>query len=221
VSFGNQNFIYIRYENAAFLRRSKQKNVLSCFRLFDWNFKESKMRLLKQKTNEHPTKMRATWVLGNDPEMIPPLMEHLKKATEILQVCNDNVWQQVALAVHEALQNAIMHGNLEISSAQRTSDSEAYRRLITERRQTLPYSNRCVYLNARVSQRAIIFIVRDEGPGFDVSQLPDPTSPGNLDKPNGRGVFLIRALMDKVNFNRVGNQITMVKKWELAGEEAA
>lgn len=179
------------------------------------------MRLLKQKTNEHPIQMKATWILSNDPEIIPPLVDHLKKATELLRVCDESIWQQVALAIHEALQNAIMHGNLEISSAQRTSDLESYKKLVTERRQTPPYSNRCVYMNMFISQQSIIFIVRDEGPGFDVSQLPDPTSPSNLGKLSGRGVFLIRALMDEVNFNKIGNQITMVKKWELADEEAA
>jgi len=58
----------------------------------------------------------------------------------------------------------------------------------------------------------VTFIVRDEGPGFDPSALPDPTDPENLLKPCGRGVMLIRTFMDQVNFSAKGNEITMVKR---------
>ncbi|MBV8077326.1 MAG: ATP-binding protein [Planctomycetaceae bacterium] len=57
-----------------------------------------------------------------------------------------------------------------------------------------------------------LYIIRDEGPGFDPSLLPDPTAPANLERASGRGLLLIRALMDEVAFNAAGNQITMTKR---------
>ncbi|MBI4419740.1 MAG: ATP-binding protein [Gemmatimonadetes bacterium] len=51
--------------------------------------------------------------------------------------------------------------------------------------------------------------VCDEGPGFDPSAVPDPTLPDRIDRPDGRGLFLIRKLVDDVSFNDRGNAICM------------
>jgi anti-sigma regulatory factor (Ser/Thr protein kinase) len=56
------------------------------------------------------------------------------------------------------------------------------------------------------------FVIRDEGPGFDPRQLPDPTAPTNLEKPSGRGLLLMRTFMDEVVYNDAGNQVTLVKR---------
>jgi serine/threonine-protein kinase RsbW len=52
--------------------------------------------------------------------------------------------------------------------------------------------------------------VTDEGEGFDPSNVPDPTSPANLEKSGGRGLFLMRQLMDDVYYNERGNSVTLV-----------
>ena len=56
------------------------------------------------------------------------------------------------------------------------------------------------------------FVIRDDGPGFDLNSLPDPTDPENLLKPSGRGLLLIRTFMDEVSHNSTGNQITLVRR---------
>jgi anti-sigma regulatory factor (Ser/Thr protein kinase) len=55
------------------------------------------------------------------------------------------------------------------------------------------------------------FMVRDDGNGFDVSQLPTSQDPNQLDIEGGRGLVLIRSFMDEVRFNDIGNEITMTK----------
>ena len=57
-----------------------------------------------------------------------------------------------------------------------------------------------------------MFVIRDEGPGFDVTTLPDPTDPENLLKPSGRGLLLIRTFMDEATHNATGNEITLVRR---------
>jgi hypothetical protein len=57
----------------------------------------------------------------------------------------------------------------------------------------------------------ITYVVRDEGPGFDPSILPDPTDPANLEQVGGRGLLLIRTFMNKVYHNERGNEITLIK----------
>jgi serine/threonine-protein kinase RsbW len=59
--------------------------------------------------------------------------------------------------------------------------------------------------------------VTDQGPGFDPSTVPDPTTPENITKPCGRGLFLMRQLLDEVSFNDQGNQVTLVLRLESGG----
>jgi serine/threonine-protein kinase RsbW len=59
--------------------------------------------------------------------------------------------------------------------------------------------------------------VRDQGAGFDPTSLPDPTQPENLTRPCGRGVFLMRKLLDEVWYNDRGNEVTLVLRLEAGG----
>ncbi|MBI4541337.1 MAG: ATP-binding protein [Gemmatimonadetes bacterium] len=59
----------------------------------------------------------------------------------------------------------------------------------------------------------VVTRVTDEGPGFDPVRVPDPTAPANITKVGGRGLFLMRALMDEVQFNPAGNSVTLVLRF--------
>ena len=54
--------------------------------------------------------------------------------------------------------------------------------------------------------------VEDKGSGFDYKQLSDPTANDNIMKGSGRGVYLIRSLMDEVEYNDTGNKLKMTKR---------
>ena len=56
------------------------------------------------------------------------------------------------------------------------------------------------------------FIISDEGEGFDYNDLPDPTSPENIEKPEGRGIYLMKHLADQVSFSDNGRTIELVFK---------
>lgn len=56
------------------------------------------------------------------------------------------------------------------------------------------------------------FTIRDEGKGFDYNNVPDPTSPENIEKPDGRGIFLMRNLANEVNFMDKGSTVELVFK---------
>jgi serine/threonine-protein kinase RsbW len=66
-----------------------------------------------------------------------------------------------------------------------------------------------VRIHARFSHEAITVSVTDEGYGFDPAGIPDPTTPANLRRARGRGIFLIRQLMDRVAYNDRGNSVEM------------
>ena len=63
----------------------------------------------------------------------------------------------------------------------------------------------------QISPRQLLVEIRDQGPGFDPDGLPDPLAPENLERPGGRGVFLIRQYMTWVQYNETGNGVTLCK----------
>jgi CheY-like chemotaxis protein len=152
------------------------------------------------------------FVLENDASLIPSLIGHLENNLTRMKLCDENGLIRVAVAMREALINAIHHGNLEIDSALREKDEKKYTALVEERRQTEPYQDRRVHVYAKESHHEAYYVIRDEGPGFDPTTLPDPTDPANLEKVSGRGLLLIRTFMDEVHHNKTGNEITMIKR---------
>lgn len=92
---------------------------------------------------------------------------------------HESRYGNILIALTEAVNNAIHHGN----------------GLDPTRTVTLGYA---------VLPDRIVFMVKDQGAGFDFEHLPDPTDPQNLEKPHGRGVFLMRALADEVTFEDLG-----------------
>jgi len=109
--------------------------------------------------------------------------------TEILQQMgfDRNATDQANLAVIEAGTNAIKHGNRE----------EPRKR---------------AYFDFMMHPEELVVIVRDEGEGFDAQTTEDPLNPENLLNSSGRGLFLMEACMDSVDFSQNGTVVTMTKK---------
>ena len=151
------------------------------------------------------------FVLENDPDLIPDLVDRLHEMAARLGLFDENVALRVDLALHETLRNAIHHGNLEVSSDLRQDGEAPFFELIARRRRESPYADRRLHVRGKFSRAEAVYIIRDEGPGFDPATLPDPTDPANLKRIGGRGLMLIRTFMDEVTFNAAGNEITLRK----------
>lgn len=149
------------------------------------------------------------YVLGYEPGGTRALVSHLQDALRQMHLCDESDLIRVGTALTEALANARDHGNLELDSTLRTNGGQAYHELGQKRRDETPYRDRRTHVTVHLTPQEATFVVRDEGPGFDHTQLPDPRDPENLLKPSGRGITLIRTFMDEVRFNERGNQITM------------
>jgi CheY-like chemotaxis protein/anti-sigma regulatory factor (Ser/Thr protein kinase) len=147
----------------------------------------------------------------NDPALIPVLVMQVQEHLAPFRFCDQNGVIRIGVALEEALLNGMYHGNLEVDSQLRQEDERQFHALIDERRRQKPYSDRRLHVQARLTAKQAEFSVADEGPGFDPSQLPDPTDPANLDTVGGRGLLLIRTFMDEVEFNEKGNCITLRK----------
>ena len=116
-------------------------------------------------------------------QIIEDYIENIRCAFDI----DDCIYGNIHLAIVEAVTNAIVHGNkLDI-------DKE-------------------VIFKSEKEATCIRFIISDQGKGFNLESVPDPTLPENKVKLNGRGVFLIRHLADKVSFENNGTCIEMTFK---------
>jgi serine/threonine-protein kinase RsbW len=97
---------------------------------------------------------------------------------------DDDIYGNIMIAVTESVNNAIMHGNKGVSEKN-------------------------VTLKLAFEDSSISFTVSDEGSGFDYNNLADPTAPENLDKPGGRGIFLMKNLCDEVDFSDEGREVKL------------
>src|SRR5437868_2359316 len=105
---------------------------------------------------------------------------------DVCQIYNVDVncYGNILIAVTEAVNNAICHGN-----------------------QNNP--DKFVQIGFQSSDKQLVFSIKDEGQGFDYASLPDPTDPANIDKISGRGVFLMKNLADKIEFNHDGKEVSL------------
>jgi DNA-binding response OmpR family regulator len=151
--------------------------------------------------------------LESDPELVPNVVSQAELLLSQMELFDDADRMRVGVGIHEAMVNAIVHGNLEVSSDLKNGGWEEYHATIAHRRNTRPFADRRVTVLMRAERkRSFAIQISDQGPGFDVSKLPDPNDPTVWEKPSGRGIILIRSFFDDVVHSPTGNQISMCKR---------
>ncbi|MCC9640666.1 ATP-binding protein [Rhodopirellula sp. JC740] len=159
------------------------------------------------------SRIKLELVLPSHEQLVPAVIARLEHELEQLHLFDEMTWTQIAMALDEAILNAMIHGNLEVESALReVDDGKAYQEKIARHRETSPYAERRTYVTLTATRSQAVFVIRDQGPGYDVSALPDPTDPANLESIGGRGLLLISAFMDEIHHNEIGNELTMIKR---------
>ena len=119
--------------------------------------------------------------LSENIRMIESFIDNAKEKFEL----EDDIYGNIMIAVTESVNNAIKHGN--------NGDKD-----------------KSVALELSLEESCIKFQIKDEGVGFDHNNLPDPTSPENLEKIGGRGIFLMKHLADEVNFEENGSRVELL-----------
>ncbi len=116
--------------------------------------------------------------LAENIRMIESFIDNAKEKYNL----DEDIYGNIMIAVTEAVNNAIKHGNGGDKSKN-------------------------VFLSLLLEDNVIKFQIKDEGSGFDYENLPDPTTPENLEKPGGRGIFLMKNLSDEVHFKNHGSEV--------------
>ncbi|MDD5634815.1 MAG: ATP-binding protein [Candidatus Omnitrophica bacterium] len=132
---------------------------------------------------EENFKIRTT--IPNDSSLLKEVSKKLIARLEERHI-DDNIIFDIHVGVEEAIRNAMVHGN--------QSDPD-----------------KKVTIIAEIADNKVMITVEDEGNGFNPDNLPDPTLDENLLKEGGRGVYLIKHLMDEVRYENGGRRIIMIK----------
>ena len=112
------------------------------------------------------------------------IVEKLVDEISATQNLSSEIYGNLLVAMVEAVNNAIIHGNKLDESKE-------------------------VIVNYGLEDGFFWFNVKDQGPGFDFNSLPDPTLPENIEKPHGRGIFLMSHLVDEIKFEENGTKVCL------------
>lgn len=140
---------------------------------------------------------RLSYSIESDERLIAPLVDQLQQSASELGLIDRSEGVRMARCLAEALRNAIVHGGAR-------DDARETERLVEAL---------CVDVTAEFTNESASFVIRDYGPGFDPNSIVDPRqAPQCLLDNAGRGLTLIRLMMDEVSFNETGNEITLIKR---------
>ena len=149
--------------------------------------------------------------LSNDPEWVLPIVQEVLNRVDGWCSQQDVLAMKVGLV--EIIMNAIEHGNLAIgyASKRRALADGSFEELLEQRQRQEPYASRKVTVEYVCEAVQALFIVRDEGDGFNWRRVIDTYDRRNPLIPNGRGVLIAREHLDACVFNQRGNEVVLVK----------
>ena len=159
------------------------------------------------------TRTEFEFELDNDLAHIEPLVDLVQQVIQSMNLFDNTVRVRVGVALEHALLNAIYRGNLEIDAREFPAIDQ---QVIRNRMVQPPYRDRRVHVTIQVTRGAATFVIRDEGPGFDTSVVPESGDPDAFKEGVGRGLVLMKTFMDEVRFNEEGNEVTMTKRRDSA-----
>jgi CheY-like chemotaxis protein len=146
--------------------------------------------------------------LENDLKVIDPLIDLVQQIVSSQELLDATDRVRMCVAVEHAIQNAMLRGNLEISRQEFPVIDPAF---VEQKATQSPFSDRRVHFRFTVRDGSVEFVVRDEGPGFDVTTVPRAADPESFRDGIGRGLVLMQAFMNTIEFNDGGREIRMTK----------
>jgi DNA-binding response OmpR family regulator len=138
------------------------------------------------------------------------LTENLPRAG----VCSQIETRLVAMALAEALTNALYHGNLEIDPRLKFDDGDSFDELARRRLADPRFANRRLTVRYILTPQGVTYVIKDDGPGFKYQGTiaDEARTIRDHEKADGRGLYLLSSIMDEVTFNEGGNEIRLVKR---------
>ncbi|WP_022850507.1 ATP-binding protein [Limisalsivibrio acetivorans] len=160
-----------------------------------------------------PVHMDKVFHISNDIFNVERIVYILTK--EFVYFLDFQSLEKIRIGLAEMLTNSIEHGNLNISGDDKLNATEegTYYELINERLSDKTISGRKVIFTYSISSEGVRISLEDEGGGFDVDTIPDPTMQEGLLKLHGRGILITRMYFDEVNYNSSGTRVELIKRF--------
>jgi len=146
--------------------------------------------------------------LDNDFDLIEPLVDLVQDVTASQEILSQRCQVQLGVALENALTNAMFRGNLGMT---REDYPVLSRTVVSQRSGQEAYANRKVNFTMDVTADKVEFKISDQGDGFDSSLVPEASDPESFRDGVGRGLVLIKAFMDDVNYSDNGRTLEMAK----------
>ncbi len=147
-------------------------------------------------------------VLYNDRQLIRSTVGLLVSFLRCMPLGDETERMRTGIALEEALLNAYYHGNFDVTSVEGATP-QTYDAIAADRTADRDYGLRRIYVLADISRQRAIFVIRDQGKGFD----PTPFLSGRVKPLNDRhrGIQLMSTIMDEITYNPTGNEVTMTR----------
>ena len=129
----------------------------------------------------------ASFVLENDLDLISSLVSYCTGILRDSGMFDESECHRITTALDEALTNAYYHGNLEVRSEIREHDTRAYRALANDRRALPPYRDRRIQVRTHLTSGEAVFVIKDDGRGFDPGRSPIRHAPRTSSNRPGEG----------------------------------
>jgi anti-sigma regulatory factor (Ser/Thr protein kinase) len=143
------------------------------------------------------------------PEWIGPTVDYLKQRAVLCGACDESRADRLVLALHEALTNSVVHGNLELSSDLKEHGDTAFAEALAARAADAAFGERTVDVEARYDGECCCWALTDQGPGFDVAgvlrRAEEPDEEAFL-RASGRGILMMMAFLDDVRYEAGGRR---------------
>jgi anti-sigma regulatory factor (Ser/Thr protein kinase) len=149
--------------------------------------------------------------IPSQPEWIAPTVEYLKEKAILCGACHESRANKLVLALHEALTNSVVHGNLELSSALKERSDNAFAEALAQRAADPQYGLRPVDVHVQYDGQRCRWTLTDQGQGFDVESAlaraadPDP----DVMLSSGRGILMMRSFLDDVRYEAGGRRVVL------------
>ncbi len=160
----------------------------------------------------------AIYELPCDPEVLTAAAGMVDDLVQRSWDCPSRDGLRIRMTLEEALLNALYHGTLELPPELRAEDLTAYYELAHSRQATAPWADRTITLRVEYSATELVLEVADQGSGFDADAFLNVTEAAVIERPYGRGILLMRTVMDDVEFQDGGRVTRLVKKRESLSE---
>ncbi len=177
-----------------------------------------RLKVRQQETNRQTellgvSNLKLRLLVPSRPDLVAATVQTLRSLYRPLCESNQVPVHLIDLCLQESLTNSVIHGNLELPSSLKDESWEQFEEMVASRMEDPAFKDRQVRIQVDLDAEMLRVSLEDEGPGFDPSAYRGAVN-ASPTQTHGRGLLLIKGIMDAVEWSDSGNRITMIKRWE-------